>query len=95
MGSAAACGNSTLTPWVSSGAVTMKITSMTSMTSIYGTTLISDMGRLRVRCLAIGLAKNPVHRRGAEKKSVKRKPFTAPARSSETSACERYVMPVT
>src|SRR5210317_2018993 len=43
IGSALALGRSTSIPWVSNGAVTMKITSNTSMTSMYGTTLISPM----------------------------------------------------
>ena len=39
-----ALGRSSLTALVRSGAVTMKITSSTSTTSINGTMLISDMG---------------------------------------------------
>src|SRR6185503_21180379 len=39
-----ALGRSSLTAWVSSGAVTMKITSSTSTTSINGTMLISAIG---------------------------------------------------
>ena len=39
-----ACGSCSLTECVSSGAVTMKITSSTSITSISGTMLISDTG---------------------------------------------------
>ena len=39
-----ASGRSSLTAWVSSGAVRMKITSSTSITSISGTMLISAMG---------------------------------------------------
>src|ERR1700687_4212892 len=39
----AAFGRSTLTPCVSSGAVTMNMMSRTSMTSMYGTTLISPI----------------------------------------------------
>jgi len=43
-------GRSTSTPRLSSGAVIMKITSSTSITSMYGTTLISDLSlRRRVR----------------------------------------------
>src|SRR5690606_7562821 len=42
-------GRSTLTPSVRSGAVTMKITSSTSITSMYGTTLISLIWRLTRR----------------------------------------------
>src|SRR5436190_8729392 len=41
-----ALGRSSLTAWVSSGAVTMKITSSTSTTSINGTMLISAIGWL-------------------------------------------------
>jgi len=39
------CGRSTGTPTVSNGAVTMKTTSNTSITSTSGVTLISDIGR--------------------------------------------------
>jgi hypothetical protein len=42
-------GSSTGTPTVSSGAVTMKMTSSTSMTSTIGVTLISDIGWARRR----------------------------------------------
>src|SRR4051812_18168535 len=44
---ACAFGNSTLMPSVSSGAVIMKMISSTSITSMYGTTLISPMRRRR------------------------------------------------
>jgi hypothetical protein len=44
MGEAWVCGRSTGTPTVSNGAVTMKTTSSTSMTSTSGVTLISDIG---------------------------------------------------
>ena len=40
-------GRSTFTPCVSIGAVTMKMISSTSITSMYGTTLISDIGLRR------------------------------------------------
>src|SRR3569832_2432045 len=49
MGCDAACGRSTFTPCVSSGAEIMKMMSSTSITSMYGTTLISAMRRLRCR----------------------------------------------
>src|SRR3569832_109959 len=49
MGCAGAEGRSTFTPCVSSGAVIMKMMSSTSITSMYGTTLISAMRRLRLR----------------------------------------------
>jgi hypothetical protein len=49
IGGAWVCGSSTGTPTVSSGAVTMKTTSSTSMTSTSGVTLISDIGRYRPR----------------------------------------------
>lgn len=39
-----ACGRFTLTPLASSGAVTMKMTSSTSMTSTSGVTLMSASG---------------------------------------------------
>src|SRR4051812_49403461 len=42
-----ALGRSIFTEWVSSGAVTMKITSSTSMMSTNGMTLISAIGALR------------------------------------------------
>ena len=45
IGGAWVCGSSTGTPTVSSGAVTMKTTSSTSITSTSGVTLISDIGR--------------------------------------------------
>src|SRR6202042_2152096 len=45
IGSAGAFGRSTLMPWVNSGAVIMKTINSTSITSIYGTTLISPMSR--------------------------------------------------
>ena len=45
IGGASVCGRSTGTPTVSSGAVTMKTTSSTSMTSTSGVTLISAIGR--------------------------------------------------
>ena len=45
-------GKSTLMPWVTSGAVTIKIINNTNITSIYGTTLICAIGvfltRLRI-----------------------------------------------
>src|SRR4029078_2151789 len=44
-------GRSTFTACVSSGAVMMKITSSTSMTSISGTMLISAMGALELALL--------------------------------------------
>src|SRR5271165_1244360 len=47
MGLAPASGKSTLTPSLSSGAVIMKMTSSTNMTSIYGTTLISPISLRR------------------------------------------------
>src|SRR5688572_8653196 len=47
MGCAPALGNSTFTPSASSGAVIMKMISSTSITSMYGTTLISPMRRRR------------------------------------------------
>src|ERR1700687_1835259 len=47
IGGARVCGNSTGTPTVNSGAVTMKTTSSTSMTSTSGVTLMSDIGRWR------------------------------------------------
>ncbi len=43
-GSLDACGKSIRTAWVSNGAVIMKITSSTSMTSTSGIMLISAMG---------------------------------------------------
>src|SRR6185436_8952072 len=47
IGRAPALGNSTLTPSASNGAVIMKMMSSTSITSMYGTTLISPMRRRR------------------------------------------------
>src|SRR5690554_6325938 len=47
IGSDVVSGKSTVTPWVSMGAVTIKITSSTSITSMQGTTLISDIGLRR------------------------------------------------
>src|SRR3954464_14563975 len=47
IGFAPALGSSTFTPSVSSGAVIMKMISSTSITSMYGTTLISPMRRRR------------------------------------------------
>src|ERR1041384_6376020 len=44
LGVEVALGRSTFTAWVSSGAVMMKITSSTSITSISGTMLISAIG---------------------------------------------------
>ena len=48
-----ACGRFTSTPTLSSGAVTMKMMSSTSITSMYGTTLISDLSLRRLRWIAI------------------------------------------
>ena len=45
IGGAWVCGNSTGTPTVNSGAVTMNTTSSTSITSTSGVTLMSDIGR--------------------------------------------------
>ncbi|EXI70485.1 MAG: hypothetical protein AW07_04025 [Candidatus Accumulibacter sp. SK-11] len=42
-----ALGRSIFTEWVSNGAVTMKITSSTSITSTSGTTFMSATGILR------------------------------------------------
>ena len=50
-GSEGFCGRFTSTPCVNIGAVTMKITNKTNITSIYGTTLISDIGLRRVAML--------------------------------------------
>src|SRR5260221_6713943 len=55
MGLAPASGKSTLTPSLRSGAVIMKMTSSTSMTSMYGTTLISPISLRRRTSLAIAL----------------------------------------
>src|SRR5688572_2816084 len=49
-GAALACGSSMSTPRFNSGAVTMKMISSTSITSMYGTTLMSALSRrLRMR----------------------------------------------
>src|SRR6202000_101905 len=59
IGLAPASGKSTLTPSFRSGAVIIKMMSSTSMTSIYGTTLISPIKRRR-RCReAISLSLRP------------------------------------
>src|SRR3569623_3830048 len=49
MGCDEACGRSTFTPCVSSGAVIINMISSTSITSMKGTTLISAIRRLRLR----------------------------------------------
>src|SRR6202789_130622 len=54
-GFAPASGKSTLTPSLSSGAVIMKMISSTSITSMYGTTLISPISLRRRRGLGMGL----------------------------------------
>ena len=51
-----ALGRSTLTAWVRNGAVTMKITSSTSMTSIIGTMFMSDIGLWYPRLLKLPIA---------------------------------------
>src|SRR6185369_5409932 len=57
IGRAPALGNCTFTPSVSSGAVIMKMISSTSITSMYGTTLISAMRRRRrVVCCALAMS---------------------------------------
>ena len=55
MGFAPASGRSTLTPSLSSGAVIMKMTSNTNMTSMYGTTLISPISLRRRSFAGIGV----------------------------------------
>src|SRR6185312_2369848 len=45
------CGSWMSTPRFKSGAVTMKMINKTSITSIYGTTLISALSLWRLRCL--------------------------------------------
>src|ERR1700752_688125 len=45
------CGSWMSTPRLSSGAVTMKMIRSTSITSMYGTTLISALSLRRLRCL--------------------------------------------
>src|ERR1700733_535913 len=62
IGSAAAFGRSTLMPWVNSGAVIMKTISSTSITSIYGTTLMSPMSR-RLPLVRAGISAPCPHRR--------------------------------
>src|SRR3982750_1350206 len=56
MGRAPAFGSSTLMPSASSGAVIMKMMSSTSITSMYGTTLISPMSLRRRRGCAAAMA---------------------------------------
>src|ERR1700685_1313286 len=55
MGLAPASGKSTLTPSLSKGAVIMKMTKSTNMTSMYGTTLISPMSLRRRSGAGMGL----------------------------------------
>src|SRR3569832_2303662 len=65
MGCDAACGRSTFTPCVSSGAVIMKMMSSTSITSMYGTTLISAMRRVSaLRSSHTSRARLPLQHRG-------------------------------
>src|SRR6476620_8046772 len=57
VGRAPALGNCTFTPSVSSGAVIMKMINSTSITSMYGTTLISAMRRRRrVVCCTLAMS---------------------------------------
>src|SRR5579863_159909 len=58
-GLAPASGKSTLTPSLSSGAVIMKMTSSTSMTSMYGTTLISPISLRRRSGLGMSVRLGP------------------------------------
>src|ERR1017187_513044 len=63
MASAAAFGRSTLMPWVSNGAVIMNTISSTSITSMYGTTLMSPISR-RLPLVRAGISAPGAARRG-------------------------------
>src|ERR1700676_1667153 len=70
MGFAPASGKSTLTPSLRSGAVIMKMTSNTNMTSMYGTTLISPISLRRRSGLGIGLRLGRLGRLGRSGRAV-------------------------
>src|SRR6202050_1722458 len=59
IGFAPASGKSTLTPSLSNGAVIMNMIRSTSMTSMYGTTLISPINRRRRCGVGISLSLHP------------------------------------
>jgi hypothetical protein len=52
-------------PWLSIGAVTMKMISSTSITSMYGTTLISPISLRSRACVPCSLRQSRLRPRGA------------------------------